>query len=166
MALTETKDRSFHYFMQCFINQPASFKYLVLVHASQPTWFATVTKWLLLLPFPLHHPSSSSHERAYNRHLTFASPKHEIISQDNHSLPGALPIARTIVNSEPNHASQCLIHDVQVIASPSLEISHLSRRKHLARPVPVDRNPIPDPGCADESLPIKFPVDGARYRRA
>src|SRR5713101_6344265 len=61
---------------------------------------------------------------------------------------------------------QRLIHDVEMIQSPSLEMSHLSRRKYLTWPTPVHRNPVTGPGCVDESIPITFPVDGATLRRA
>ncbi len=61
---------------------------------------------------------------------------------------------------------QRLIHDVEMIARPPLEIGDLSQRKHLAGPAPVHGHPIPDAGCADESLPITFPVDSATLWRA
>ena len=65
-----------------------------------------------------------------------------------------------------NLVLQRLIDDVEMVARPAFEIGHLSERKHLACPVPVERNPLTDPGCADESPPLNFPVDRAALRCA
>src|SRR6266487_4227735 len=76
-------------------------------------------------------------------------------------LQTVTPIAHVNVNSESMLTLQRLIYDVEMIAHPSLEIGDLSQRKHLACPAPVHRNPLIGLGCADESIPITFPDDGA-----